>query len=117
MPSTPENLLRDLRPDPAEEVFETLAEWPGVRVERITSAGQSTPPGQWLEESAEEWVVVLQGEGRLRFEEEVEDVRMGPGDWVRIAAGRRHRVSATSADPPTVWLAVHVRESDAEPPR
>jgi cupin 2 domain-containing protein len=33
---------------------------------------------------------------------------MKPGDWVEIPAHVRHRVESTQADPPTVWLAVHL---------
>ena len=37
---------------------------------------------------------------------EDEEHTLGPGDWVDIAAHRRHRVAWTDPEHPTVWLAV-----------
>jgi cupin 2 domain-containing protein len=51
--------------------------------------------------------VLLAGAASLRFEEGDVTIVMKPGDWVEIPAHLRHRVEATQADPPTVWLAVH----------
>jgi cupin 2 domain-containing protein len=33
---------------------------------------------------------------------------LAPGDHLLIEAGRRHRVTWTSPDEPTIWLAVHI---------
>jgi cupin 2 domain-containing protein len=33
-------------------------------------------------------------------------VPLGPGDSLELPAHCRHRVDATQADPPTVWLAL-----------
>jgi cupin 2 domain-containing protein len=56
-------------------------------------------------------VVVLSGSATLRFEEGDRLFDMNPGDWMEIPAHVRHRVEATQADPPTIWLAVHVSAS------
>lgn len=103
------NLFAALPNSPPEgEAFETLLERAGVRVERIVSFGHGTPAGQWLEQDADEWVVVLRGAARLVFEEPAEVVEMGVGEHLLIEAGRRHRVEWTTPGEPTVWLAVHV---------
>jgi len=47
---------------------------------------------------------VLRGAARLQFEDEL--VELKPGDFVNIPAHRKHRVDWTTADEPTVWLAV-----------
>jgi len=78
-----------------------------VRLERIVSTGQATPPGEWLDQPAREWVVVLRGSAGLRFEDEAAPRTLGAGDHALIAAHRRHRVEWTDAREPTVWLAVH----------
>jgi len=91
----------------AEERFETLLEKPGVRIERIISSGQASPPGFWFEQEQTEWVVLLQGSAGLRFDDEDEVRELKPGDWLLIAAHRRHRVEWTDLQQPTVWLAVH----------
>jgi cupin 2 domain-containing protein len=52
---------------------EQLVEWlshPGLRIERIVSTGQASPPGFWYEQPQAEWVLLLQGEARLAFADE-----------------------------------------------
>lgn len=93
-------------PEAAERI-ETLLAQPGLRIERIVSSGQASPPGFWYEQSEAEWVLLLSGEALLRFEDETEARRLRAGDWLRIAPRRRHRVESTAADAPSVWLAVH----------
>jgi cupin 2 domain-containing protein len=101
--------LYDLPSDVAgEELFEAVAEGGGVLVERIVSTGQSTPPGEWLEGERDEWVVLLHGEAELAFADGTR-IALSAGDQLLLAAGVRHRVERTSADPPCIWLAVHAR--------
>lgn len=101
------NLLTDLAARQAEEQIERLVDSPGFRIERIVSAGQASPPGFWYDQPDDEFVVLLAGAARLRFEDDDRVVDMKPGDWVEIPAHVRHRVDWTQADSPTVWLAVH----------
>lgn len=91
---------------PDEEVSEALIEDRGILIERIISTGQSSPPGFWYEQERDEWVVLLQGESELRWEEG-RKMTLKAGDWVFLPAGERHRVEWTSAQPPCIWLAVH----------
>jgi len=98
------NLLRPLPGAGAGEVFDDLPAASGVRIERIVSRGNVSPPGEWYDQDDDEWVLVLEGEGELEFANPIELVLMGVGDWIFIPAHRRHRV-VRSADP-TVWLAV-----------
>ena len=100
------NLLRDLPDAGANEVIETILAAPGVRIERIVSHGQANPGGFWYDQPEAEWVLLLAGAARLRFEDEPGSRLLGPGDCVDIAAHRRHRVDWTDPDRPTVWLAV-----------
>jgi hypothetical protein len=37
----------------------------------------------------------------------VDEVRLGPGDWLLIPAHQKHRVAWTDPEAETVWLAVH----------
>ena len=91
---------------PDGELFEHLAGNDDVLVERIVSSGHATPEGEWLVGERDEWVVVLQGEADLSFADS-ERIALGRGDHALIAAGSRHRVERTSANPPCIWLAVH----------
>ena len=90
---------------PVGEFVELLAQQPGVRIERIISAGHASAPGFWYDQDEDEWVAVLQGTGTLQWE----DGRVTPmaaGDWLLIPARKKHRVEYTSQEPPCVWLAV-----------
>ena len=97
--------------EPAERV-DVLAEGAGARIERIVSTGQATAPGQWYDGELHEWVVVLRGRARLRFEGAPDAVTLEPGDHLTIPAHRRHRVEWTDPTQATVWLAVHYREGE-----
>ena len=104
--SLPGNLVRDLPDARAGEVIDALLAAPGLRIERIVSCGQRSPPGFWYDQPEAEWVVLLQGAARLRFADDPQERVLGPGDWLHIAAQRRHRVEWTDPAQPTVWLAV-----------
>jgi cupin 2 domain-containing protein len=108
------NLLRDLPDARAGEAIETILVAPGVRIERIVSQGQVSPEGSWYNQPEAEWVLLLAGAARLRFEDEPEARPLGPGDCVHIAAHRRHRVDWTDPDRPTVWLAVFYGDSQSD---
>jgi cupin 2 domain-containing protein len=101
-----ENIFRDIPRRAANEQVEALRSRPGLRIERIVSTGQASPPGFWYDQPQDEWVIVLRGAAGLIVEGEAERT-LGPGDFVLLPAGRRHRVAWTAADEPTVWLAVH----------
>jgi cupin 2 domain-containing protein len=83
----------------------------GLRVDRITSNGYSSPVGEWFDQDCQEWVTVLEGEGVLGFEDGT-SVTMKKGEHLVLAAHRRHRIVRTSLHPPCVWLAVYY---DAKP--
>jgi cupin 2 domain-containing protein len=52
-------------------------------------------------------VLLLAGAARLWLEDRG-DITLTAGDALLIPAHIRHRVIWTQADPPTVWLAVHM---------
>jgi cupin 2 domain-containing protein len=112
----PRNLLAALPADRSREAVEALLEGPGLRLERIVSFGQATPPGQWYDQRAHEWVALLQGSAALRFEDEPAPRVLRAGDSVLIPAHRRHRVDWTDPGQPTIWLALHYGEAAAPVP-
>ncbi len=91
----------------AEEQFLTLLNTQGLRIERIVSSGQASPPGFWYEQDEAEWVLVLAGAARLRFADETFDRLLERGDFIHIACKRRHRVEWSDPAQNTVWLAIH----------
>jgi len=100
------NLLASLPDARVAEQVERLLTRPGLRVERIVSFGQASPPGFWYDQAEGEWLVLLAGAAKVRFVEELEPRLLRPGDWLDITPHRRHRVDWTDPATPTVWLAV-----------
>jgi len=100
------NLLSPLPDTEAAERVDGLFTRPGLRIERIVSRSQASPPGSWYDQTEAEWVLVLAGAARLRFADETEARLLGPGDWIDIAPHRRHRVDWTDPTVLTVGLAV-----------
>lgn len=107
------NLFAGIPAKADEEVFNDLLKRPGVRIERIVSTGQASPPGFWYDQDWDEWVVVLAGGAGLVIEGEAE-MTLSPGDYVFLPAHTRHRVTWTDTGRPTVWLAVHIGEADGD---
>jgi cupin 2 domain-containing protein len=101
------NLRAGLPDALAGERFETLVSDGLVRIERITSWGQASPPGFWYEQPQREWVLLVAGRAGLEIEGVERAVELSPGDWLDIPALRRHRVLWTARGEPTVWLALH----------
>ena len=101
------NLFSEIPESATEEIVETLVETRHVRMERIISSGQATPPGEWCDQETDEWVILLRGHAGLRFDDDPDVKVLGPGDYVHIAAHRRHRVEWTDSGEKTVWLALH----------
>ncbi|KIZ33565.1 MULTISPECIES: cupin domain-containing protein [Rhodopseudomonas] len=100
------HLLGDLPAPGPDESLETLLSRGDVRIERIVSTGQASPPGFWYDQSEHEFVVLLAGAATLRFEEGDRVVALTPGSYLEIPAHCRHRVEATQSEQPTVWLAL-----------
>ena len=100
------NLFADIPAQLAQEEMTTLLSSPALRVERIVSRGQASPPGFWYDQPQDEWVIVLAGGAELAFADGA-TMRMAAGDYVHIPAHRRHRVAWTDPAQATVWLAVH----------
>ncbi|WP_342740360.1 cupin domain-containing protein [Bradyrhizobium sp. B117] len=107
----PGNLFTDVADVSAanigEEAFSEILARPGLKIERIISQGQTSPPGFWYDQAWNEWVIVLKGRATLQFEHKLAARSLGVGDYVFIPARKRHRVEWTEPQQPTVWLAVH----------
>ncbi len=106
------NLFAAIPASMAEEFTETLLAAGRVRIERIVSEGHASPAGFWYDQPENEWVLLVQGEARLRLENEVVDLK--PGDWLNIPAHQKHRVEWTTPHAPTIWLAVFYRSHDGD---
>jgi cupin 2 domain-containing protein len=105
------NLLADLPARLGEEQVTTLLAAADLRIERIVSTGQASPPGFWYDQDEAEWVLLLAGAARLEIEGEPAPRELRPGDCLHLPAHLRHRVAWTDPGTATVWLAVFYGEA------
>ena len=89
-----------------QELFQDIFSKDGLKIQRIVSQGEATQDDKWYIQEDDEWVIVLQGEATLSFEGDF-DVKLNSGDYINIPAHKKHKVSWTSSDEQTIWLAVH----------
>lgn len=109
-----DNLFNDIPATLQNEFFQTLAESGTVKIERIVSEGQATPPGEWYDQERDEWVLLVSGGATLQFDGDTPPLVLKPGDHLMIPAGCRHRVERTDTGQKTVWLAVHFIGSNGD---
>ena len=76
----------------------------GLLVERIISHGHITPENTWYDQDRDEWVAVLEGEARIRYENG-EEILLTRGSQLLLPKHVKHRVVYTSI--PCIWLAIH----------
>ncbi len=100
------NIFNDIPTNLPEELFTVLVENKNVRIDRIVSEGHRTPAGEWYDQLQNEWVIVLQGEAVIEYEN-TEQLNLKAGDFLLIPAGTVHRVVWTTAAQQTIWLAIH----------
>ncbi|HMC64237.1 MAG TPA: cupin domain-containing protein [Gemmataceae bacterium] len=103
--TNPSNLFADLPQRLPDELFQTVLDAASLRIERIISHGHASPEGCWHDQNQHEFVVLLKGAARLRFEDKT--IEMNPGSFINILAHQRHRVEWTAPDEPTIWLTIH----------
>lgn len=97
------NLLQNI-PTSDDEIFETILQNKSVKIERIISSGQTTPENFWYDQEEDEFVLVVQGEAKIAFEDR--EIVLKVGDYVNIPAHTKHKVTYTSKDEETIWLAI-----------
>jgi cupin 2 domain-containing protein len=101
------NIFANIPNDLPHELFETLKTNASFRIERIVSQGHASAEGFWYDQDQDEWILLLRGAARLRFEDDGRLVELARGDFIDIPAHKRHRVEWTDPGQPTVWLAIH----------
>ncbi len=101
------NIFDAIPAELSEELVEQISGSGDMRIERIVSHGHTSPDGFWYDQEQDEFVLLLEGEAELEFEDEV--VRLKRGDYLTIEAHRKHRVQWTTPEMPTVWLAIFMK--------
>jgi cupin 2 domain-containing protein len=100
------SLLAGPGPATGEESVSVVWQGPHWRLERIHSCGARSPEGFWYDQTEHEWVCLLQGQARLRFEDEPSPRCLHRGDQLYIAPHRRHRIEDSDGGRGTIWLAL-----------
>lgn len=99
------NIFKDIPENLTEELIQTLIEKDKIRIERIISKGHSSPKDFWYDQEENEWVILLKGKAKLRFEND-SLIELNGGDHINIPANKKHRVEWTESNQETIWLAV-----------
>ena len=87
------------------EAFEDILTRENIRIERILSSGQTSPETGWYDQQENEFVILVQGNAILEFEDG-KSAELNAGDYLDIPAHKKHRVAYTSKDPVCIWIAV-----------
>jgi len=101
-----ENIFSAIPESLPEEITRQIAHNSDIRIERILSHGHRSPESFWYDQTQDEWVILLAGAARLQFADQPEELTLTVGDHLLIPAHRKHRVSWTSPETTTIWLAI-----------
>ena len=91
----------------SEELIEEITCGASFKLERIVSKGHATPQGEWYDQEADEWVILLKGNADITLEGQKELISLKPGDYIKFPAHAKHRVERTDPNTETVWLALY----------
>lgn len=98
------NIFENILLDKSQEEFLDILKSDNIRIERIVSNGQSSKKDFWYCQEENEFILLLEGNAILEFEDK--EVELKKGDYFDIKANIKHRVKYTSKEESTIWLAV-----------
>jgi len=107
---TVDNLFADIPEKLPEELEQLLASGGKFELRRIVSRGHSSPADFWYDQAEAEWVIVIKGDAVIEFDDGNVPAILTPGDHLYIPPHCRHRVSQTSSESDTIWLALYFDE-------
>lgn len=99
------NIFEHIPDEIRDELFENIVTAENVRIERIVSKGHVSPQSGWYDQDENEWVMVLKGAAKIKFENQT-TAHLVSGSHLNIPAHTRHKVSWTDPDVETLWLVV-----------
>ncbi len=89
-----------------EEIIDDIIKTDALKIERIISKGHVSPTSGWYDQPDNEWVIVIKGKARILIKGEKE-VTLIPGSYLHLPAHTKHKVTWTTPNSETVWLAIH----------
>lgn len=102
------NFLDNIPNASKNEIFQTILENENVKIERIISYGQTTPKEDWYDQNEDEFVLILEGEAKIKYDDD-SLYHLTKWDSLYIKANQKHQVIYTSN--PTVWLAIFITKN------
>lgn len=99
-----ENIFSDILINKSKEEFKDILKNDNIRIERIVSNGQTSKKEFWYTQEENEFILLLQGDAILEFEDK--EIELKQGDYLEVKAKVKHRVKYTNIDKPTIWLAI-----------
>ena len=103
-----ENIFSKIPKQVPDELFQTLLSNKQIKIERIISKGHSSSVNNWYDQIQDEWIILLEGQAKLQFENNTALLNLNPGDYLFIPAHSKHRVHWTDPTITTIWLAIHI---------
>ncbi len=98
------NILEVENIDYNKEVIETILKNSNVKIKRIISTGQNSIENFWYNQKENEFILLLQGEAGIEFEDD--NIELKKGDYCLIPKYKKHRVSYTKSNEITIWLCI-----------
>lgn len=102
------NIFENIGQAGEEELFDVIQKGTNYRIERIVSAGHSSPEGFFYDQENDEWIMLVQGEATLEMEGKY--VEMKAGDYMFVPKNCKHRIEKTSIAPTCIWLCIFVMD-------
>ncbi|MEO1954484.1 MAG: cupin domain-containing protein [Campylobacterales bacterium] len=99
------DIFHNIPKDLTTEFFEDIVVSDNVKIEKIVSKGHTSPEIGWYDQDKNEWIIVIEGEAILLFEDK-EKVELKSGQYLNIPAHKKHKVLWTKPEVHTIWLAV-----------
>lgn len=99
------NLFKDLPDTLPNEIVDNVLVGQNFRVDRILSKGHSSPAEGWYDQEDNEWVILLQGEAIIEYQDGTQAV-LKKGDYLNIPAHVKHKVKWTHPKKMSIWLAI-----------
>ena len=109
-----ENIFTHIPGQLPAELFQTLLSKEQIKIERIISKGHSSTVNDWYDQIQDEWIIVLEGQAKLQFKNDLSVILLNKGDYLFIPAHNKHRVYWTAPDIVTIWLAIHIYPNEPD---
>jgi cupin 2 domain-containing protein len=106
--STTQNIFSKIPKHLPDELFQSLLHLDNIKIERIVSKGHHCKQDHWYEQVQNEWILLLQGQAILEFENDPKQITLNSGDYLLIPSKIKHRVVWTLENKETIWLAIHI---------